>query len=117
MLASSDRSRLRAKVSASGAEVAGDAQARRPVGRVSEPDAGAVVEVPREVVIAELLGLCDGFVRSAGPVVRAELLAFLISRGLSPGTALGWFVDVLSMTAAAAERDVAAAGSGNCHGP
>jgi hypothetical protein len=42
------------------------------------------------------------------PVVRAELRAFLISRGLHPGTALGWFVDVLSLTAAAPDRRAAA---------
>jgi hypothetical protein len=28
---------------------------------VAEPDVGAVTEVPREVLIGELLGLCDGF--------------------------------------------------------
>jgi len=37
---------------------------------VSEPDLGAVVKVPREVLIGELLGLCDGFFR---PMVRASL--------------------------------------------
>jgi hypothetical protein len=84
---------------------------------VSEPDVGAVAEVPREILIGELLGLCDGFFRSAGPVVRAELLAFLISRGLHPGTALGWFVDVLSLTASAADRRAAAARAVCCRGP
>jgi hypothetical protein len=81
---------------------------------VSEPDLGAVTEVPREVLIGELLGLCDGFFRSAGPVVRAEMLAFLVSRGLPPSTALGWFVDVLSLTAAAAGEGRAAAAGGDC---
>jgi hypothetical protein len=81
-----------------------------PSHEVSEPDLGAVTEVPHEVLIGELLGLCDGFFRSASPVVRAELRAFLISRGLHPGTALEWFVDVLSLTAAAADRRAAAGG-------
>lgn len=71
---------------------------------VSEPDAGAVVEVPRQVLVAELLELCDGFFAVAGPVVRVELEQFLISRGLHPGTALGWFHDVLTLTAAAEGR-------------
>lgn len=47
---------------------------------VSEPDVGSIVGVPREVLIGELLGLCDGFFRSAGPVVRTELLTFLVTR-------------------------------------
>lgn len=46
-----------------------------------EPDAGAVFEVPRQVLVAELLELCDGFFATAGPVVRVELDEFLISRG------------------------------------
>lgn len=48
MSASSDRTRVRATSH-----------------EVSEPDLGAVVEVPRVVLIGELLGLCDGFLRSA----------------------------------------------------
>lgn len=40
---------------------------------VPEPDADAVVGVPREVVVAELLELCDGFFATAGPVVVVEL--------------------------------------------
>jgi hypothetical protein len=110
MSASSDRTRVRAMMPASGAEAGA---MRRPDDRsheVSEPDLGAVVEVPREVLIGELLGLCDGFFRVAGPVVRAELLAFLVSRGLHPGTALGWFADVLSLTAAAGEGRATAGG-------
>ena len=78
---------------------------------VSEPDAGAVVEVPRQVLVVELLELYDGFFSVAGPVVHLELTAFLVSRGLHPGTALGWFCDVLSLTAAAEGR-AARAGSG-----
>lgn len=80
---------------------------------VPEPDAGAVFEVPRRVLIAELLELCDGFFAAAGPVVRTELDEFLVSRGLHPGTALGWFYDVLSWTAAAELRARVGAG---CHG-
>ena len=80
---------------------------RRPPGLfdgVSEPDVGAAVEVPRQVLIAELLQLCDGFFAAAGPVVRVELQDFLISCGLHPAAALGWFYDVLSLTAAAEGR-------------
>jgi hypothetical protein len=31
------------------------------------PDLGVVTEVPREILLGELLGLCGGFFRSAGP--------------------------------------------------
>ncbi|MBN9098229.1 MAG: hypothetical protein J0I49_08985 [Pseudonocardia sp.] len=75
-----------------------------PSHEVSEPDAGAMDGVPRQVLIAELLDLCDGFFATAGLVVHAELDEFLISRGLHPRTALGWFCDVLSWTAAAERR-------------
>ncbi len=68
----------------------------------SEPEAGAVVDVPREAVIADVLQLCDGFFRTAaGPAVHAELRASLVSRGLHPATALGWFIDVWSLAASA----------------
>jgi hypothetical protein len=80
-----------------------------PSHEVSEPDLGAVTKVSHAVLIGELLGLCDGFFRSASPVVHAELRAFLISRGLHPGTALGWFIDVLSLTAAPLPLEVRAA--------
>lgn len=68
---------------------------------VSAPDIGAVFGVPRQVLIAELLELCDGFFATAGPAVHAELDEFLISRGLHSGAALGWFRDVLCWTAEA----------------
>ncbi|WUH98238.1 hypothetical protein OHR68_32770 [Spirillospora sp. NBC_00431] len=73
--------------------------ARRPDApshEVSEPELGAVVRVSRDVLIGELLGLCDGFVRPAGPVGHAESPAFLVSHGLHPSTALGALVGVLS---------------------
>jgi hypothetical protein len=48
-----------------------------PSHEVSEPDLGADTEVPREVLIGELLGLLDDFFRSAGLLKCEELLAFL----------------------------------------
>lgn len=85
--------------------------------RVSEPGSGAVVGVPRQVLITELLELCDGFFAFAGPVVRLELAGFLVSRGLHPGTALGWFCDVLSLAAAAEGRAARAACGGSGGAP
>ena len=43
---------------------------------------------------------------AAGPVVREEPRAFLISRGMQRQAALGWFIDAVGFTAAAAEQRI-----------
>lgn len=44
--------------------------------------------------IGELLSMCDEFLRTAGPVVRDELRAYL--RRQYPPTDPGWLIDMLS---------------------
>ena len=49
--------------------------------------------------IAVLLNLCHDFLTAASPATRNELRAFLTNEGLSPHTAVGWFVDMLALRA------------------
>jgi hypothetical protein len=64
-------------------------------------DADAVqVGVPHDVLVGELLGLCDEFFRThASGQTRAELQRFLAARGYTTADALGWFIDMLCFTA------------------
>jgi hypothetical protein len=66
---------------------------------LTKPDDGAVlVGVAREVLTAELLGLCDEFFRHANPAVHTELRRFLTDHGHHRATGLGWFIDSLGLT-------------------
>lgn len=52
--------------------------------------------VAPERITAELLELCEEFLRLASPVVHAELRQFLTDRGHRGG--LGWFLNTLGFT-------------------
>jgi hypothetical protein len=60
------------------------------------PDPDVLFGVPPEQITAELLELCEAFLRQAIPIVRAELHQFLTQRGHRGD--LGWFLDVLGFT-------------------
>lgn len=68
-----------------------------------DPDAQPVC-IPRETITAELLGLCDEFLRHASPAVHTELRQFLSGRGYHPRTGLGWFIDSVSLAAHSASQ-------------
>jgi hypothetical protein len=46
--------------------------------------------------LAELLGMCEEFLRTAGPLVHAELRAYLAHR--SPPADPSWFIDMLGFS-------------------
>ena len=60
------------------------------------PDPDAQFSVPPEQITAELLELCDEFLRQASPLVHTELREFLTEHGHHGD--LGWFIDVLGFT-------------------
>jgi hypothetical protein len=53
--------------------------------------------VPAEQITAELLELCEEFLRQASPIVHTELRQFLTAHGYHLG-GLGWFLDALGFT-------------------
>ena len=55
--------------------------------------------------VGELLNLCDEFFRAASPRVHAELRHFLTAHGHHPQAGLNTFIDLLSFTAQAAQRE------------
>lgn len=61
----------------------------------ADPD--VVFGIPPEQITAELLELCEQFLRQASPTVHTELDEFLTEQHGHAG-GLGWFLDALGFT-------------------
>lgn len=62
---------------------------------MTQPQAVPSSALARVELLAELLGTCDAFLRTASPAVHAELRQFLTAHGYHPAAGLPAFLDQL----------------------
>lgn len=66
--------------------------------RTPTPAATVAVTAHTAASLAELLGMCEEFLRTAGPLVHAELRAYLAHQ--APPADPSWFIDMLGFSRA-----------------